>query len=98
MTMIQQRKIFPQKPSNRLPERRFVMLLRETYSAHVYQKTGCPGLSAMHGVNRLLPVMIRTPNSFLPIKKMNFRVNWETNNYNLDLPWEKEKMQRKSPA
>ena len=42
-------------------------------------------------VNPSLPVMIRTLNSFLPGKRMNSRVNWETNNYNLDLRWEKEK-------
>ncbi len=47
----------------------------------------------MPGANRLLPVMIRIPNFFHQGKKKNSRVNWEINNCNLDLVWEKEKMQ-----
>jgi len=72
--------------------------LRETYNAHVNRKMGCRALFAMPGVNPLLPVMIRTQNSFLPGRKMNSRVNWGINNCNLDLRWEKGKTQRKSRA
>src|ERR1700755_598063 len=96
MMMTQRREIFLQTCWSHQPVRKFVTLLKETSNAHVNLKTGYRDLSVMPGASRSLPVMIRTPNSFHLGRKTNSRVNWVTNNCNLDLRSEKEKTQRKS--
>src|SRR5579872_7523325 len=90
------RRVFRQSLWSLPFERKSVMLLKEIYSVYASLKTVWPDSSVMRGVNPWLPAMIRTQNFFHPVKKMNSRVNWEINNYNLVLHWEKAKMQQKS--
>src|SRR5690242_19955090 len=91
-----QRKVFRQSYWSRQREKKYAMLLEEIFSVYANLKTVWPDSSVTRGVNPWLPVMIRTPNFFHLVKKMNSRVSWEINSYNLDLLWEKAKMQQKS--